>query len=125
IRLFSQRNPGIASLLRGVMKQKTVLVLLSWFSASAIFLGQAHGQGAAAPFPPCVPAAPQAAQAGGGRGAGVAGQAQAGQAARGPAQPIPRGVTITQIPGVVASGAKWTKVWQAGGNSADGNLAEK
>jgi gluconolactonase len=29
------------------------------------------------------------------------------------------------IPGVVAAGATWTKVWQAGGNSADGIIADK
>jgi gluconolactonase len=29
------------------------------------------------------------------------------------------------IPGVVAAGAKWTKVWQAGGNSADGIVADR
>jgi gluconolactonase len=39
-------------------------------------------------------------------------------------KPIPRIVTVAAIPGVVAAGAKWTKVWQEGGNSADGILAE-
>ena len=34
-------------------------------------------------------------------------------------------MTVTPIPGVVAAGATWTKVWQAGGNSADGILADK
>jgi gluconolactonase len=34
-------------------------------------------------------------------------------------------LTITAIPGVVAAGGKWTKVWQAGGNSADGILPDK
>ena len=29
------------------------------------------------------------------------------------------------IPGVVAAGAKWTKVWQQGGNSADGIIPDK
>jgi len=62
-----------------------------------------------------MPTAQAVPQGGGGRGA-VA-----------PAQPqrIPRDVTVTAISGVVAAGAKWTKVWQAGGNSADGIIADK
>lgn len=36
-----------------------------------------------------------------------------------------RNVTITAIPGVVAAGVKWTKVWQEAGNSADGILTDK
>ncbi len=36
-----------------------------------------------------------------------------------------RDATMTGIPGVVASGAKWTKIWQQGGNSADGIVAAK
>lgn len=31
--------------------------------------------------------------------------------------------SVSAIPGVVAAGAKWTKIWQQGGNSADGILA--
>jgi gluconolactonase len=105
------------------MKQQTVFVMLSWLSASALFAGQAQAQGAAASFPACVPAAQPAAQAGGGAGAGAPIQPPAG---RGQAAPrLPRDVTVTPIPGVVAAGAKWTKVWQAGGNSADGILADK
>jgi gluconolactonase len=108
------------------MKQKTVFVILSWLSASALLPGHAQAQGAAAPFPPCVPAAQPAAQAGGGRGPGAPGQAQPDQPGRGPApQRIPRDATVTTIPGVVAAGAKWTNVWQAGGNSADGIVADK
>jgi len=46
------------------------------------------------------------------------------QGQRGPAaQKGPRDVTTTAIPGVVAAGQTWTKVWQAGGNSADGIIA--
>src|SRR5439155_1493260 len=41
------------------------------------------------------------------------------------APPAPRNTTITAIPGVVAADVKWTKVWQAPGNSADGILADK
>jgi gluconolactonase len=41
-----------------------------------------------------------------------------------PPQP-PRDTSVTQIPGVVAGGTKWTKVWQTGGNNADGILADR
>src|SRR5437870_3671597 len=104
------------------MKQKTAFVILSWLSASALLLGQARAQNAG-PFPPCVPAAPAQAQAGGARGPGAPAQAQPGQAGRGTAQVVPRG-TVTAISGVVSAGGKWTKVWQAGGNSADGIIAD-
>lgn len=46
--------------------------------------------------------------------------AQAGRKAN---QPTTRNATVSAIPGVVAQGASWTKVWQEGGNSADGILA--
>jgi gluconolactonase len=45
------------------------------------------------------------------------------QAARGTNQAATRNATVSAIPGVVAEGASWTKVWQEGGNSADGILA--
>jgi len=110
----------------GQVKQKSVYVILSWFAASAFVLGQAptpvaQQQGAAAPAPQCRPAAQTAAPAGvggGGRGAGAGTQGQ------GRGQAAPRG-EVTEIPGIVAAGAKWTKVWQSGGNSADGILADK
>jgi gluconolactonase len=47
------------------------------------------------------------------------------QAARNNNQPATRNATVSAIPGVVANGAKWTKVWQEGGNSADGILATR
>jgi gluconolactonase len=34
-------------------------------------------------------------------------------------------LSITAIPGVVAAGGKWTKVWQEAGNSADGIIPDK
>jgi gluconolactonase len=37
----------------------------------------------------------------------------------------PRSVTVPAIPGVVAEGATWTKVWQEGGNSADRIIADR
>ena len=43
----------------------------------------------------------------------------------GPAQPATRDANVSAIQGVVAAGAKWTKVWQGRGNSADGVLADK
>ena len=85
------------------MKQKTVFIISSWLTASTILFGQS----------PCIPPAQQA--EGGGRGAG-----------RGPAAPSPpRDLTINAIPGVVAAGGKWSKVWQQAGNSADGIIPLK
>jgi gluconolactonase len=40
-------------------------------------------------------------------------------------QPATRDATVMGIPGVVAAGAKWIKVWQQGGNSADGIIPDK
>ena len=93
------------------MRQKTVFVILLWLSTSAFLLGQAQ--------PACMPSA----QSGGagGQGAGGKGQQGGGQAV----QQAARNLTITAIPGVVAEGGKWIKVWQAGGNSADGIIADK
>jgi gluconolactonase len=108
------------------MRQKTVFVILSWLSAWVFLLNpplaQAQAaeeaQGPAAQSPSCMPPAQQVVQAGGGRGNARLGRSQA-------AQQAPRNLTITAIPGVVAEGGKWTKVWQAGGNSADGIIAGK
>src|SRR6266403_865376 len=91
------------------MKPKTVFVILSSLSALALLPGQAQAQGAAAPLPPCAQPVQPPAQPGG---------------ALAP-QRLPRAATVTMIPGVVAAGAKWTRVWQAGGNSADGIVADK
>jgi gluconolactonase len=50
----------------------------------------------------------------------------AGRAGRGPAAPpAPRSATIAAIPGVVAAGVSWTKIWQQAGNSADGILSDR
>ena len=32
---------------------------------------------------------------------------------------------VTEIPGVIAAGAKWTEVWRDDGNNADGIIATK
>src|SRR5258708_32323649 len=56
------------------------------------------------------------------------GHAQEGRGpqGRGPAaQQASRDLTITAIPGVVAAGGTWTKVWQAAGNSADGIIPDQ
>ncbi|HTI66056.1 MAG TPA: SMP-30/gluconolactonase/LRE family protein [Caulobacteraceae bacterium] len=51
---------------------------------------------------------------------------RAGGGAPAPAEPpAPRNLAVTAIPGVVAAGGGWTKVWQQGGNSADGVLPDK
>src|SRR5262245_6465569 len=95
------------------MKRRIVFAILMWLSMSVLFMGQAQAQNAAA-FPPCVPAQP------------VAPATPAPPEGRGPApERLPRDANVTMIPGVVAAGAKWMKVWQAGGNSADGIIADK
>jgi gluconolactonase len=105
------------------MRQKTVLVILSWLLAPAFFVRPALAQAPAAGPAACIPTAEQAAQAFGVRGLGAAGQIPQG---RGPAaQPAARNLTIAAIPGVVAAGGKWTKVWQEAGNSADGIIPDK
>jgi gluconolactonase len=112
------------------MKKKTLFVILPYLSAWAFLLGQApaqavpagQAQGGAAQTSPCIPPA-SAAQAGGARVPGAAGQDQQGRTQG--AQRIQRDLTITAIPGVVAAGGKWTKVWQAAGNSADGILPDE
>jgi gluconolactonase len=58
--------------------------------------------------PPPAPAARGGGPAGAGRGAAPAAAPAAGAA------------TVTAIPGVIAAGQKWTKVWETSGNNADG-----
>ncbi len=87
------------------MKPKTVIVISSWLAASAVLFAQS----------PCIPPTQEAAPGAGGRGQG-----------RGPATPpAPRDLTINAIPGVVAAGGRWSKVWQQAGNSADGIIPLK
>src|SRR5688572_20058614 len=38
--------------------------------------------------------------------------------------PPPAEYTVTEIPGVIAAGQKWTRVWEVSGNNADGILAD-
>ena len=52
---------------------------------------------------------------------GRAGGAGRGGAGRGGAQPQgPRDYTVTDIPGVIAAGQRWTFIWQEAGNNGDG-----
>ncbi len=96
----------------------TIVLRLST-SALIFGLALARAQGAAAQAASCMPSA----QAGGALGTGTVGQNQQGRVPA--AQPVPRDLTITAIPGVVAAGGQWTKIWQAPGNSADGILPDK
>jgi gluconolactonase len=70
----------------------------------------------------CKPPAQEAAPGAGGAGRAAGRGRQGGGAV---ATPAARKLEITAIPGVVAAGGKWTKIWQAGGNSADGIIPEK
>ena len=52
----------------------------------------------------------------------------AGFPRRGPAPaaaPGPKEYTVTEIPGVIASGQKWIEIWKVDGNNADGIIATK
>jgi sugar lactone lactonase YvrE len=70
------------------------------------------------------PPAPAARGGGGGARAGAA--PAAAQPATPPAfPPEPAKYDVTAIPGVIAAGQKWTKVWETSGNNADGILADK
>src|SRR3954471_7691319 len=64
---------------------------------------------------------------GGGRpgGAGAPGAAAAAPATPAAFPPPPAEYTVTAIPGVIAAGQKWTKVWEVSGNNADGILADR
>jgi gluconolactonase len=69
----------------------------------------------------CKTAPPQRGGGGGGRAAG--GVAPAAAPTTFP--PPPADYTVMEIPGVIAAGQKWTKVWETSGNNADGILADK
>ena len=62
---------------------------------------------------------------GGARGAAPPGGGPAAAAAPATFPPPPAEYTVTEIPGVIATGQKWTKVWEVSGNNADGILADK
>jgi len=94
------------------MKRKAVAIGVAGLCASTALATQALAQnavGAAGSAPECMPATQQ-----------VPRRVQLRPGADMP--PPPRDLTISAIPGVVAAGGAWTKVWQGGGNSADGVL---
>jgi gluconolactonase len=62
---------------------------------------------------------------GGARGGAPQGGGSAAPAAPATFPPPPAEYTVTEIPGVIAAGQKWTKVWEVSGNNADGILADK
>ena len=63
----------------------------------------------------------------GARGGAAPGTAPGAATAAAPAPfpPPPAAYTVTAIPGVIAAGQTWTKVWETSGNNADGILADK
>ena len=78
----------------------------------------------------CQTPAPTAAARPGGPGGGGGGARPGGAAPAAPATPPafpppPADYTVQAIPGVIAAGQKWTKVWEVSGNNADGILADK
>jgi gluconolactonase len=107
------------------MRHKTAFLILSWLSGSAIISSETFAQAPPAQATSCIPAAQPPVQGGGGRGPAVARAGRGPQGRGQPGQPAPRNLAISAIPGVVAAGGEWTKVWQAGGNSADGILPDK
>jgi gluconolactonase len=71
------------------------------------------------------PPAPRGGGPGGRRAGGPQGQGPAAAAAPATFPPPPAEYTVTGIPGVIAAGQKWTRVWEVSGNNADGILADK
>lgn len=94
------------------MIQKILYVALSLLSVPAWLLGQS---------PSCIPPAGQTAQPLARRGATGEPRQRRGSSA----QPAAPNLNITAIPGVVAAGEMWKKVWQGAGNSADGIIPDK
>jgi gluconolactonase len=88
-----------------------IVSVLAALAGASVFCVQGSAQTS-----PCIPPAQPAA---GARGA------QASQGRAQAPQPVPRNLSITAIPGVVAAGGSWTKIWQAPGNSADGIIPDK
>lgn len=70
--------------------------------------------------PPAAPAGRGGPGPGGGRPGGPPGGAPAATAF----PPPPAAYSVTAIPGVIAAGQQWTKVWEVSGNNADGILAD-
>ncbi|MGZ3313742.1 MAG: SMP-30/gluconolactonase/LRE family protein [Caulobacteraceae bacterium] len=94
------------------MMRKTMSAMLSGICAGALLLGPAPALAqSAAPAlgkaPSCTPPSPPA------------------QPPAGPPPTFARNLPITAIPGVIAGGVSWTKVWQQAGNSSDGLIPDK
>src|SRR5215831_16336263 len=108
------------------MKPTRTLVILAGFAGllfahAAPLAGQARGgfgagaQGRPADYLKACKVAPE------GRGGG-------GGAGRGPAAPATfdaKEYTVTEIPGVISAGARWTEVWRGDGNNADGLIGTR
>jgi gluconolactonase len=84
--------------------KRALLLILVWAASAAAQAANEPAQ--------CRPSGQQIAP--GGRGGGGAAP-----------QRVPREAVVTAIPGVVAAGAQWTKIWQQAGNSADGIIADR
>jgi gluconolactonase len=111
----------------------TVLVSTVLVSTAAAQIALPPGASPQASQDPGYPAlmatckTPQATPArggGGARGGGAGGPRAGGQPADATFPPAPADYIVTAIPGVVAAGARWTKVWEVSGNNADGILAD-
>jgi sugar lactone lactonase YvrE len=123
--LFAERSEagatdifiGIRNL-GGRMIRETAFAILITLFAPAFLPSVARAQGAAgSEGQACMPTAAQVEQ-----------QLQMfarrfAESAANSNRPAPRNISVSPIRGVVAAGAKWTKVWQEGGNSADGIIA--
>ena len=108
------------------MKPITLAILVSCaglLCADAAFAGQARGgfgagaEGKPADYLQSCKVAPEGRGGGAGRGAG-----------RGPAAPATfdaKEYAVAAIPGVIAAGARWTEVFRADGNNADGLVGTK
>ena len=124
--LFSRCS--IRLLEASTMKRKTMLMMFAPICGSALLLAQTSVRGQAPTAQPqapsCIPSPQPAVAAGDARGRGAAGARGGGQPAAAQGRST-RDAAITEIPGVVAAGAKWTKIWQQAGNSADGIIPDK
>lgn len=94
------------------MRPHIALAILSWLSGSSILMSPAFAQ------PPASSCMPQAQTVAPGTAPAQQGRGQSAQSAA-------RNPVIAAIPGVVAAGGQWIKVWQAPGNSADGIIPDK
>jgi gluconolactonase len=101
----------------GEMRHSTAIATFLLLVSPAFCFTPARAQGPGAEDATCTPTATQVNQS-------LRMFAQRVQQRPPTAERLLRNVSVTAISGVVAAGAKWTKVWQQGGNSADGILAE-